>query len=139
MPGFGVTREEPLVPGPAELETYLAEQRRRLRKLLPLAAADDAFINEQRAAGVPEHRIREMGWGVTPLAELEWAGWCLWFDGASLSKTREAGARFVLRDPEGQKVVEEGVALGNCTNNEAEYRALILGIKAALRLGVQEL
>lgn len=36
-------------------------------------------------------------------------------------------------------MVEEGVVLGNCTNNEVEYRALILGIKAVLRLGVQEL
>ncbi len=61
----------------------------------------------------------------------------LYTDGASRGNPGEAGAGIVLYDPDGPDkgpVLEEKKYLGVCTNNEAEYRALILGLEEALKL-----
>jgi ribonuclease HI len=54
-------------------------------------------------------------------------------DGASRGNPGLAGAGAVLFDAEGQIVEELFLFLGEATNNEAEYRALILGLEAAIR------
>ena len=55
----------------------------------------------------------------------------LYTDGASRGNPGEAGAGFVVYDSEDHEIAGEGVYLGRCTNNLAEYEALILGLQLA--------
>jgi ribonuclease HI len=59
----------------------------------------------------------------------------LYTDGASRGNPGEAGAGAVILDRTGNVVKELKEYLGNTTNNSAEYRALILGLREVLRLG----
>lgn len=53
--------------------------------------------------------------------------WTIFIDGASRNNPGNAGAGvYILRD--GKEVHKEGFFLGNKTNNEAEYLALLLGL-----------
>ena len=63
--------------------------------------------------------------------------WQMYVDGAR--NNRGAGAGVVLKSPEGA-VFEQSLRFNfPATNNEAEYEALIAGLKSASRLGVPEL
>jgi ribonuclease HI len=44
----------------------------------------------------------------------------------------------VISTPDGERVEEAASYIGHATNNVAEYRALILGLKVARRLGARE-
>lgn len=57
----------------------------------------------------------------------------LFTDGASRGNPGLAGAGVVLRGSDGSVVCCEKKFLGLCTNNEAEYRALNMGLEAALK------
>jgi ribonuclease HI len=59
----------------------------------------------------------------------------IYIDGASKGNPGEAGAGVWIADEEGKKLAAFGRYLGNKTNNEAEYWALLLGIREAKRLG----
>ena len=64
-------------------------------------------------------------------------GWKLFVDGAS--NMRGAGAGAVLVSPEGL-ILEQAVRLGFlASNNEAEYKALLIGLRSAIRLGADHL
>jgi len=65
--------------------------------------------------------------------------WTLYVDGASHGNPGPAGAGAVLRDSQGRVQAELREYLGEATNNEAEYRALLLGLEAAKRRGVRRL
>ncbi len=52
----------------------------------------------------------------------------LFTDGASKGNPGPAGAGVVLKDQKGNILAEESQFLGRMTNNEAEYRALLLGL-----------
>jgi ribonuclease HI len=56
------------------------------------------------------------------------------FDGASRGNPGPAAAGYVLRD-DGGIVGREGVRVGEATNNEAEYTALLRGLVEARELG----
>ncbi len=60
-------------------------------------------------------------------------------DGASKGNPGPSGAGFVLCDPTGRALASEGIPLGVTTNNVAEYRGLIAGLKAARELGITEI
>ena len=61
----------------------------------------------------------------------------LYCDGASRGNPGPAGIGMVLTTVEGAELLARGAPLGRTTNNVAEYRALIEGLKAALELGAQ--
>lgn len=63
----------------------------------------------------------------------------LYTDGASRGNPGEAGAGIWLLDEKKQEIAAKGFYLGRCTNNVAEYRALILGLTHALQFGNQEI
>ncbi len=63
----------------------------------------------------------------------------LFTDGASRGNPGEAGAGAVVCDPAGGELAARSAYLGQCTNNVAEYRALLLGLDEARRLGCREL
>jgi ribonuclease HI len=59
----------------------------------------------------------------------------LYTDGASRGNPGEAGAGIAILDEQGNELVGTGEYLGQCTNNEAEYRALLHGLAKCAELG----
>lgn len=59
-------------------------------------------------------------------------------DGAARGNPGPAGAGWVLRGENGEILQEGGQFLGRRTNNEAEYEAVVGGLKAAVQLGVRD-
>jgi len=59
----------------------------------------------------------------------------LYSDGASRGNPGEAGAGISILDEHGNELVAAGKYLGQCTNNEAEYRALLLGLSKCKEFG----
>jgi ribonuclease HI len=59
----------------------------------------------------------------------------LFTDGASRGNPGEAGAGIAILDEQGNELVGTGKYLGQCTNNEAEYRALLLGLAKCAEFG----
>ncbi len=58
----------------------------------------------------------------------------LFTDGASRGNPGEAGAGSVLLDGGDQELAARSCYLGKCTNNVAEYKALIMGLQSVLEL-----
>ena len=67
------------------------------------------------------------------------SGYRMFTDGASRGNPGEAGIGVVIRDDGGHIVKRVARYLGKATNNQAEYEALIAGLKAAYELGAEEL
>jgi ribonuclease HI len=63
----------------------------------------------------------------------------LYSDGACRGNPGVGGAGAVITDGEGSVLWEGKEYLGYCTNNIAEYKALILGLKGALAEGYKNL
>ena len=63
----------------------------------------------------------------------------LYSDGACRGNPGEGGAGAVITDAAGNVLWEGKEYLGYCTNNIAEYKALILGLKGALAHGYKTL
>jgi len=59
----------------------------------------------------------------------------LYTDGASRGNPGEAGAGMVILDGQGEEIAAQGRYLGTCTNNVAEYKALLMGLSQASQLG----
>jgi ribonuclease HI len=58
----------------------------------------------------------------------------LFTDGASRGNPGEAGAGSVLFGDDGLELAARSLYLGKCTNNVAEYKALIMGLQSVLEL-----
>ena len=63
----------------------------------------------------------------------------LFSDGACRGNPGIGGAGAVITDDSGHVLLEGSQYLGQCTNNIAEYQALILGLKGALACGYKNL
>lgn len=63
----------------------------------------------------------------------------IYIDGASRGNPGRAGAGIWITNGEGEKISEVSRYLGHKTNNEAEYWALLLGLREAKRLGGEAL
>ena len=61
-------------------------------------------------------------------------GFIINVDGASRGNPGPAAAGWVIRDADGQVLIEEGLHIGDDTNNRAEYLALIFALEDALML-----
>jgi ribonuclease HI len=59
-------------------------------------------------------------------------------DGGARGNPGPAAAACVISSPEGEVLGEHTQLLGSATNNVAEYRALLLGLEQARRLGASE-
>lgn len=60
-------------------------------------------------------------------------------DGGSRGNPGPAAIAAVATDLEGAALTERSEVIGKATNNEAEYRAVLLGIELARELGADEL
>ncbi len=65
--------------------------------------------------------------------------WTLHCDGGSRGNPGPAAFGYVLTDPAGRVARESGEYIGPATNNVAEYRGLIAGLKAAGEAGADPL
>ena len=60
-------------------------------------------------------------------------------DGGARGNPGPAAAAYVLTAEDGTVLVERGETIGVATNNVAEYRALLAGLRKAAELGVEDL
>ena len=65
-----------------------------------------------------------------PLASVPAQEWILRTDGACRGNPGHSAAGIVIQGPDGEVQATGKIYLGVMTNNQAEYRALILGLKA---------
>ena len=63
----------------------------------------------------------------------------LWTDGGARGNPGPAAYGYVLEADDGTVLAAHGEAIGEATNNGAEYRALVAGLEKAGELGVDEL
>lgn len=63
----------------------------------------------------------------------------LYSDGASRGNPGDSGAGIIIKDAQGRTVKRVRKYLGVGTNNSAEYKALLLGIKIAKSIGIKKL
>jgi ribonuclease HI len=61
----------------------------------------------------------------------------LYTDGASRGNPGQSAIGIVIADPSGKIIYELGETIGNATNNEAEYRALLRGLTCARHFGAE--
>ena len=59
-------------------------------------------------------------------------------DGGARGNPGPAAVAAVVSEPGGEVLAERGVAIGEATNNVAEYRAVLLGLELAGELGASE-
>ena len=71
------------------------------------------------------------------ICKVEIQPWIIKFDGSSTEKS--AGARVVITSPEGTKIALSFNLDFECTNNQVEYEALIIGLQILQDLGVKEI
>ncbi len=63
----------------------------------------------------------------------------LYADGGSRGNPGPSASGYVILDMEDNVVKNEGVYVGVTTNNQAEYKALIFGLHAAIEMGISNL
>ncbi|RZC69844.1 hypothetical protein C5167_032973 [Papaver somniferum] len=61
------------------------------------------------------------------------------FDGAAKGNPGPAGAGAVLRSEDGRVICRLSEGVGNATNNVAEYRGMLLGVKHAMSEGYERI
>ena len=61
------------------------------------------------------------------------------FDGGSRGNPGPAGIGVTIGDESGRRLYELGEFIGHCTNNVAEYTALLRGLRAAIAMGATSL
>jgi ribonuclease H / adenosylcobalamin/alpha-ribazole phosphatase len=62
----------------------------------------------------------------------------LWTDGGARGNPGPAAYGYVLETEDGTVLAAHGEAIGQATNNVAEYRALVAGLEKAVELGVEQ-
>lgn len=63
----------------------------------------------------------------------------LYTDGGARGNPGPAALGYVINDEKGETLVEHGEYLGVMTNNQAEYHALLAGVRKARALGAKRL
>ncbi|MCS6919180.1 MAG: ribonuclease HI family protein [Fimbriimonadales bacterium] len=63
----------------------------------------------------------------------------LYTDGSSLGNPGSAGIAYLLANEAGETIATGQEAIGDATNNQAEYRALLKGLEAARAAGAQHI
>ena len=106
-----------------------ASLERRLAALFPRAADREEFIIETLENALKDESETGTGQPQNIGGTLH-----LFTDGGSRGNPGQAAVAYILEDPVRGTVLEEkGECIGVETNNVAEYRALIEGLRAALR------
>lgn len=108
--------------------------------LLPPEYAEVTRPELRRLFGrLAEHVRTCPGWSEAEPAKGRERGASLYTDGASRGNPGPAGVGVLLLDEKGRPLLKLNRFLGRTTNNEAEYQALIDGLKAAEKLKLARL
>ncbi|CAI0555226.1 unnamed protein product [Linum tenue] len=136
-----------LVPWPFQQPDHSTEQidarddkKRTLDMMIPQPA--EAGGTTTLSIADPSKKAVRLDYQMaTPLRSLGYdPEFCtLAFDGASRGNPGPAGAGAVLRTSDGTLICRLQEGLGNKTNNVAEYRAVLLGMKYALQRGYRKI
>ncbi len=102
---------------------------------IPAQAVRDVLLGKNKVAA-PAERQQNLFSASSPQTGLSCK---LFTDGASRGNPGEAGAGIVLLDNDNRELAARSSYLGRCTNNAAEYEALLLGLTTALELGCTQL
>ena len=99
-----------------------------------LLRKDDLARNKPRkkSGKTPTQRVLPMQ-STLPSAQPVNTTCSLYTDGASRGNPGEAGAGIALIDSHGNELATRSIYLGKCTNNVAEYQALIAGLETSLK------
>lgn len=116
-------------------------KKRKVAAELLSRLTDDGIIEE--VAGLLgdvsrdeiEELLRFAGSEISRKNDIENKACVLFVDGASIGNPGPAGAGVVIQSDGGKELAAISENLGTATNNVAEYRALILGLKEVQRLG----
>ncbi len=131
-----LTREQVLQTLAEQLDDAL------LTRLFPSHCAHDIrqIVTGKPGAGSSAAGSSSLSAGPVQKNSTPAVGRCkLFTDGASRGNPGQAGAGAVLYDGNSLELAAKSVYLGTCTNNVAEYKALLIGLQEALRLGCTEL
>ena len=110
------------------LQQYLKDlPPKQIRKILKEVIG---ILSPKRKKASPATSQVPLWGGIEKTWEGKLAGLALqlFTDGASRGNPGQAGAGIAIFDEEGNELVGTGQYLGQCTNNEAEYRALLFGL-----------
>lgn len=116
-----------------------------LRKLLPEFHPDSVrksllpLVKRLCPDSPPAKRSQDPGSPPSPDKKNRPKTLYLYTDGAARGNPGQAGAGMVIYDEEDREVFGQGYYLGQCTNNVAEYKALISGLKEAAGMGCERL
>jgi len=117
------------------LQQYLKDlPPKQIRKILKEVIG---IIAPKRKKASPSTSQVPLWGGIEKTWEGKLAGLALqlFTDGASRGNPGQAGAGIAIFDEEGNELVGTGHYLGQCTNNEAEYRALLFGLAKCREFG----
>ncbi|GFS42902.1 hypothetical protein Acr_00g0082420 [Actinidia rufa] len=124
-----------LLKWPIELSEFHIEYRPRTA--IKAQALADFIVKFTHEDTQPETTPLEAGILKEPTSEKDLAHWILFVDGSS--NQHGCGAGLVIRAPSGEQM-EYAIRMGfQATNNEAEYKALLAGLRVATELGAQSL
>ncbi|KAJ6981813.1 hypothetical protein NC653_025038 [Populus alba x Populus x berolinensis] len=128
---FGVLMPCPLQqPASSDAETCKNDTKKRSREVLGSEITDTAGSTSMMSKHANLDNQAEC-----PAQNSNSRSCLLEFDGASKGNPGQAGAGAVLRTDDGSLICRLREGLGIATNNMAEYRAILLGMKYALQKG----
>ncbi|HET6345423.1 MAG TPA: ribonuclease HI family protein [Myxococcota bacterium] len=126
-----------LVDAAATLPTL--RSRRRFDPLEETPAQDVGEAAQRPGAGPAARRLVAEAPPAAPKASrppgIQRSHVVVYSDGASRGNPGPAGAGWVICEPDGRVLAKGGIFLGKRTNNEAEYVAAAMGLKAAQQFG----
>lgn len=113
-------------------ELFPDRESQAVRDALLRASGTEAPAGPKRAIAPSLPFPRAGGPSASPVPQP--GGTCiLYTDGASRGNPGEAGAGMVLLNEDRQQLASRAIYLGQCTNNVAEYRALLAGLELAIQ------
>jgi len=112
---------------------------REILELLEAIAEHPALEEIAKDAGMSHERARGLVHQLKSVLGRRMKQAILVIDGASKGNPGPSGAGVVLRDADGWEIDAMSIPLGIKTNNEAEYLALVHGLRRARELGIERI
>jgi uncharacterized protein len=111
-----------------------------VRGLAPAFQTPDPAHSPKESEGKPSHSKKEPAWMETWKPRTFGAGWAtLYVDGGSRQNPGPAAIGFLIYDDSAKELARGSEQIGNATNNVAEYRALLEGLRTAKNLGIKKI
>lgn len=121
-------------------ELFPENSPRDIRQIIRRAVGKDEQQDVfQHSTGQQENAEINVQQTHLPFSGIQATACSLYTDGASRGNPGDAGAGIVLYDDQGNELLTRSSYLGKCTNNAAEYQALIEGLQCAGEAGCRKL